>query len=361
MGEIVQDYAAGKAQLAFAGDRNSIWHRLGNAMKAGQTMDQWIEQSGLPWEAVKVPAYALVNGVYVPVPDKVFLARNDNGYILGDATPQYKVHQPREFFELMERYIGVDSRFQFDAAGYYAGGSHIWITAKFNGDMTVGGDKHKAYLLATTSFDTTAASITKTCMTRAICDNTLKAAVGEKTPTVRSTHRSAYDADRVARELADLAQQFDRFKEMGDAMASHEMPKEHVSLFFKEVLDIPFEAKPEDISTYKLNQFQELGAAYKHTVQEGTPAGTQWCALNAVTRFVDHERTARGSDGNQDMARFVSANFGTGDAMKAKAVDLLRPRVGSEAAAKWFEAASAKLAPAIDGSADAVAKLLASV
>ena len=32
MGEIVQDYADGKAQLAFAGDRNSIWHRLGNAL-----------------------------------------------------------------------------------------------------------------------------------------------------------------------------------------------------------------------------------------------------------------------------------------------------------------------------------------
>jgi hypothetical protein len=45
--------------------------------------------------------------------------------------------------------------------------------------------------------------------------------------------------------------------------------------------------------------------------------GTRWAALNAVTELIDHER------GRTDGTRMESAWFGTGNAIKNKALELL--------------------------------------
>jgi hypothetical protein len=111
---------------------------------------------------------------------------------------------------------------------------------------------------------------------------------------------------------------------MAEAMIAADMSAEQVSQFFKQCLDIPFDAKQADLSTRKMNQFQALRNAYSATVQEGTKPLSQWAALNAITRYVDHDKTTRGSD-NKDEARVLSANFGSGAALKAKAVALLMP------------------------------------
>lgn len=77
------------------------------------------------------------------------------------------------------------------------------------------------------------------------------------------------------------------------------------------------------MSTRKSNQFDALVNSYQATVDEGTEVNTAWCALNAVTRYVDHERSARGDD-TETLARFRSSQFGSGAAMKAKAWNLLQ-------------------------------------
>jgi hypothetical protein len=46
-------------------------------------------------------------------------------------------------------------------------------------------------------------------------------------------------------------------------------------------------------------------------------AGTRWAMLNAVTQLVDHER------GRSDNTRLESAWFGTGAALKNRALELL--------------------------------------
>jgi hypothetical protein len=45
---------------------------------------------------------------------------------------------------------------------------------------------------------------------------------------------------------------------------------------------------------------------------------TKWGMLNAVTEYVDHHNASRSND-----ARLDSAWFGTGDSMKARAIELL--------------------------------------
>lgn len=324
--------ADGSAKFAFAGKPG--WHGLGTRApddltpSAPDYLDQWLKMAGLDWEAYKAPAYIMLNGKPQIVDGQYFVTRKTDDKVLSPSvSSQYQIHQVREQAETFMDYIGVlGDLLTFDTMGELEGGTRIFFTAKYNGEYTVAGAKHQAWLLANSRFDGGGASRAQAVDERVVCQNTLALALGRAMAIVRSTHRSAYDKDRVAKELIALLQQTKAYKHIGDAMATVQFAREEVSAFFKAVLDIPFDAKREDISTRKLNQFSALNDAYQATVNEGTERNKVWTALNAVTRYVDHDRSTRGGD-NESSARFTSAQFGSGAALKDKAWNLLLPLV----------------------------------
>ncbi len=327
------DMSNGQANVAYLGSRKDIWHRLGQEMVPGMSISDWAKAAGLDWSAIQVPAYADLTGpefAHLPERDRMKLVdnaihtvRSDNGGVLGFASERRREHQPTEVLEWFQEYISADPRFAVDVAGSLKGGRIIWATAIYNGDLTVGGDKHRARLLMTTTFDGTASTKNKMTMDRAICNNTLDVALTRDLRAVVTTrHNTRFNPDKVSRELAALAQSVDSYKKMGDAMAAISMPKEDIVKMFRACLDIEPNAKSEDISTRKLNQFDELTKAYVRTVQEGTAPNTAWSALQAVTRYVDHDRGTRGGN-NETESRFLSAQFGSGASMKQAAVEYL--------------------------------------
>lgn len=333
------DMTNGRANIAFLGSNKDIWHRLGQEMASGQSTGQWAESAGLAWSAVKVPALADLTGaqfahlhltpghVLTPaVEARNFVVRSDNGHALGYVSDVYQPVQPIEVLEWFERYIGVDDRFALDVAGSLKNGEIIWATATYRDTLNIVGEPHVARLLMTTTFDGSGATINKATMTRVVCNNTLDAAMLDKRATVRTRHNTKFDAARVGKELSALAESFDSYRVMAEAMVAVEMSAADVSAFFKQCLDIPFDAKREDISGKKMAQFQALSNSYSTTVREGTAANTQWAALNAITRYVDHEKSVKGGV-SKDEARVLSANFGTGALLKAKALNILMPRL----------------------------------
>lgn len=330
------DMSNGRANMAFVGSRNDIWHRLGNEIKADVTADELKVASGLTWLAKKVPLWANIASLGLTdmagavrgkqVKGRSALVRNDTGQVLGIVADgdKYQEVQPSEVIDFFYRYVGVDSRFNVDTAGALKGGEIIWCMASFADELTVAGDQHKARLLLTTSFNGAQSTIAKATTVRVVCWNTLSAAIakGGAKSEVRIRHSTRFDASRVARELSQIVEGYAAFKAMGDAMAQVEMSKLEIQNYFKSLLDIPFNVDAKDVSSRKMNQFDALKDAYGRTVMEGTKAGTQWSALNAVTRYVDHSKSTRGgADANE--ARVLSAEFGSGAAMKAKAVQLL--------------------------------------
>lgn len=338
----------GRYAMAFTGSRNDIWHRHGQEMLPNMSVEQWADAAGLAWKAIKCPAYAqLPDGRYVTMPDRCFITREDRGAPLGYASTDYNIVQPMDVLKWFEHYTAQDDRFKLDAAGALRGGAAIWATATFNGDISVAGDRHRARLLMTTTFDGTGSTTNKGTMTRVVCNNTLQAALGDGSRAViRTRHSGKFNAARVHKELADIAQSFDTYKAMGEAMAQARMSPVDMTRFFKAILDIPFDAPREEISKVKSNQFDALRNAYATTVQEGTERGTAWTCLNAVTRWVDHDRSVKGGTvyGSEDVARFYSANFGSGDKVKARAVELLRDVPQSQSVALSADSPLAKAA-----------------
>jgi phage/plasmid-like protein (TIGR03299 family) len=317
------DMTNGRANVAYLGSRADVWHNLGQEMAPGMTIDQWAAAAGLDWTAEKRNVYA------GPNMDKCegwrAVVRSDNAHCLGIVSDRYQPVQPRDVLEWFERYIAVDDRFQIDVAGSLKQGEIIWATATYRDPLEVAGDKHIARVLMTTTFDGSGSTINQGTMTRTVCNNTLNVSLADKRAVVRTRHNTRFDAAKVGSELAQIATGFAEYKAMGDAMARAEMSKAETSDFFKAMLDIPFDAKQADISGRKLNQFHALTNAYRTTAAEGAN-GNAWAALNAVTRYVDHERSSRSGEDKAE-GRFASAQFGSGAALKSKAVELLMAKM----------------------------------
>jgi phage/plasmid-like protein (TIGR03299 family) len=326
----------GRYSFAFTGERDQIWHRLGTELDAGAGRAEWINAAGFDYHVEKVPAIASLNAMtfdHLPPEvrfketDKRFLARQDNGAILGLAGDGYQLVQPADVWEWFENYITVDDRFHIDAAGVLGAGERLWMTARFNGSMEVAGDRHVPRLLMSTSFDASQATRNEATMTRVVCQNTLRAAHMNAKAVIKTRHNTKFAGAQVAKELGQIATSFAEFKAMGDAMAQQDLTRVDVQSFFATLLEIPADAKPADISGRKRNIASDLVGAYNVTKRErNTERDDVWSALQAVTRYVDHDRTVRNAD-NETVGRFDSGTFGSGDAMKGKAMELLLPLV----------------------------------
>jgi len=317
-------------KIAFLGSRADVWHHIGSEMTSGMSLESWAQEAGLNWAAVKVPAIAdcsaLGQGLQT-MKNRSFVVRSDTaaplGYVGGeDDSKGYQIVQPLEVLDWFQRYISVDDRFELDTAMSLKGGALIAVTAKFNGSLSVLGEAHKARLLMTTTFDGSASTTNQMTMIRTVCNNTLNIALADKRAAIKTRHSSVFNAEKVGAELAGLAASVAGYTAMAEAMVARDLTQRQVSDVFKQLLDIPFDAIAEDISSKKMNVFLALVNSYAETVAEGTAPGTAWTVLNAVTRYVDHSRTTRGGASPLE-ARFLSAQFGSGAALKAQAHQLL--------------------------------------
>jgi phage/plasmid-like protein (TIGR03299 family) len=326
----------GVYSFAFTGERSEIWHKLGQELDAGAGREEWINAAGFNYHVEKVPAIASLSGAmfdHLPAEqrfvatDKRFTVRQDNGHVLGIAGEGYQTVQPADIWDWFEEYVTCDDRFHIDAAGVLGSGERLWMTARFNASLDVAGDRHIPRLLMSTSFDASQATRNEATMTRVVCQNTLRAAHMNAKALIKTRHNTKFDGAQVHKELAQIAQSFVEFKVMGDAMAQTEMSKRDVEVFFTSLLGIPADAKVSDISTRTKNIAADLGASYRRTQRErGTERNDVWTALQSVTRYVDHDRTVRNAV-NDTVGRFDSGTFGSGDAMKGKALNLLFPLI----------------------------------
>ena len=119
------DMSNNRANIAFLGSRNDVWHRLGREMPEGQGVDAWAKAAGLDWQAIKVPAMLDLRSsqfdkvtirdgnaqvAFVPARDRSFIVRSDTAGMLGDncVSDVYQPVQPREILAWFDNYISVD-------------------------------------------------------------------------------------------------------------------------------------------------------------------------------------------------------------------------------------------------------------
>jgi hypothetical protein len=95
------------------------------------------------------------------------------------------------------------------------------------------------------------------------------------------------------------------------------MSPDELRFFIRDALDIPVDAKPDDVSTRKKNQRAAIIEALMVSADERNQAVKTMDAFTAfqgLTRYVDHERDVDDTEGRL---------FGSGAGLKDKALSFL--------------------------------------
>ena len=328
------DETTGRAAMAYTGQ--TPWHNLGQPLTAGADIETWTREAGLAYSVLESPVLFETTATteLQRWPNRKVLHRSDTGAPLAVVSDGYRVVQPAEVMEFFKTMVGLGG-FELETAGALSDGRRIWALAKVGeAAPVVDGDLVKPYLLLGTSYDGTMATIAKFTAIRVVCNNTITAAVGGYAngrvvageadtskgylkSAVRVLHSERFDPEAVRLQLGIVASEFDRFMIQARQLAHVPMSGEECDSFVRELLK-PYHtaAKPiEESKAYKRVLQLFNGAAIGSDI-DGV-RGTRWAALNAVTELIDHER------GRTDGTRMESAWFGTGNAIKNKALELL--------------------------------------
>jgi len=152
-----------------------------------------------------------------------------------------------------------------------------------------------------------------------VCNNTITMALNQaEAGTVRVLHSERFDPDRVRLELGIVSDSWERFLVQSRKLAAVPMSHLEADAFVNELLTPYHTSATMAVNESKgYRRVMELfaGAAIGSAIPG--VSGTRWAMLNAVTELVDHER------GRSESTRLESAWFGTGAALKNKALELL--------------------------------------
>jgi len=323
------DETTGRAAIAYAG--KTPWHGLGQQLSEGADIDTWTREAGLGYSVqacdvqYETPA---VTGLQV-WPERKVLTRSDTGAPLAVVSKDYRVVQPAEVMDFFRKLSDIGG-FQMETAGALSEGRRVWALARVgDGAPVVDGDLVKPYLLLGTSYDGTMATIAKFTAIRVVCNNTITPAVngradetdkGYLKSSVRVLHSAQFDADAVRLQLGIVADQFERFIVQSRQLARRDMNFTEADQFVQELLRPYHQSALEITDTKAYKRVIELwqGRAIGSDILSASKvSGSRWAMLNAVTQLVDHER------GRSDNTRLESAWFGTGAALKNRALELL--------------------------------------
>jgi phage/plasmid-like protein (TIGR03299 family) len=205
----------------FTDKRGNAWHRdlslvaggLDNHY-AGAIPAEDILARLFSWEAEERKVYvADDSGIPVLDPSRKAIVRPDSGAILGMHSEGYVRHSYSEWLiKHLSALVGGEA--EFANAGLLSGGAVAWVQIEMPENIdTPEGVTFRPFVMATTSFDGSIASLFKPGVTDVVCDNTRAAALAESTPTyrVKHTRKSAFN-------LATAAQTIETLHLIGDNM-----------------------------------------------------------------------------------------------------------------------------------------------
>ena len=311
------DTTTGAAAMAYVG--RTPWHGLGAQLQPGASIEEWTAAARLGYTVLESPVLyeSPASTELQRWPMRKVLHRSDTGAPLAVVSDGYRVVQPAEVMDFFRR-LGELGGFELETAGALSDGRRVWALARVSdGADVVDGDTVRPYLLFGTSYDGTMATVAKFTDIRVVCNNTVVRALGEGNGSVRVLHSERFDADEVRLQLGIVASSWERFLVQSRALAGVPMSGTEADEFVRALLEPYHSGRLEIQDTRAYKRVLQLfnGAAIGADISG--VAGTRWAMLNAVTQLVDHER------GRSDSTRLESAWFGTGAAMKQRAVDLL--------------------------------------
>jgi phage/plasmid-like protein (TIGR03299 family) len=282
----------GKNSIVYAGE--TPWHKLGQ--KLGQAFDAEtaLREGGLDFTVEKV-GLQTVDGT--PLVNRFGLRRTDTKDVLGVVTDFYKPLQNREAFGFFDGVFGK-GKARYEVAGVLGKGEKVWLLAKLPGDFRVGKeDLVGKWLLLTNGHDTCEPVRAKFTPIRVVCQNTLSAALSGTESEIRVQHigNVAGKLEIAGKLLKQAGIYFEDVQAAFSGFLRKQLKGVGVQDYALRTLQSATIApKLEEVSPAMrraVTRICELHDTGRGSDIKGT-RGTLWGAYNAVTEYVDHDRTS---------------------------------------------------------------------
>lgn len=308
----------GFTEMAFVG--KTPWHGLGQELTQGASMEEWRKAAGMDWSIESSPArFTSCQGNDQVVPGQNVLHRSDNGLPLSIVSDRYKPVQPREVLDFFKDLV-EESGFRLHTAGTLFGGKRLWALAETGrfGEITAG-DGVGGFLLLSTSADRTLATTARFTTVRVVCNNTLSMATKDNANCVSFTHARVFDHDLMKAKLGKAVASFDGFMLMAKYLQKQRITESAAKDFVSRIVLTNNQLDDDEYDVEKNRPFAKIMDLFRGEAKGAEMVGdTKWGLLNAVTEYYDHHSPARTAD-----ARLNTTWFGTGNAAKAYAINLL--------------------------------------
>lgn len=299
------------------------WHGLGQLMPIGATVEEWQKQAGMDYKVQRsVIRYATERDLkdataFRTVDDKHVLFRSDTGAPLGVVSDGYKVVQPADVLEFFKEWAHAGG-VTIESAGVLFGGKRYFATSKLSEGISVDGSRDKValYALFSTSADGSLASEVRIVTVRTVCNNTLRLALGSASAAYRVTHRSVFQVDAAKDAIEAANEEFGAFMTTARTLANIKVDFERA-----EHLTTQLVMKANEETARASAGFTRIMGLFNGAGKGSgleTSHDTAWGWLNAVTEYADHHSRTRSVEN-----RTASSLWGAGDAMKAKALELV--------------------------------------
>lgn len=358
----------GRASFGYAGDEP--WHGLGTKVPGLMTTREAIIAGGLDFhvdlEPLTTPPTMGVDEKGITTLPGIACTthkatvRRDKRVILGVVGPDYTPVQNVEAFEFFDDCLGKGIARIETVGALGEHGARIFAMAKMpEGIEVTPNDIVERYLLLTAAHDGTGAVKVLFTPIRVVCNNTLTAALRGARNVVSIKHtKHAKDNLKKAKDLLVKNDKFwKKTQEALGFLASQQMDTGAVKEFLKNLfptkkiededkavilapgtVEVPDNGTPvvneeeagdEEPSKRVQGIMDRIGMLFDGQATGANLAGkTKWGMLNAVTHYIDHERTLRtrkdGFDPHEDKgARWEASIFGLGSGLRQRAMDLL--------------------------------------
>jgi phage/plasmid-like protein (TIGR03299 family) len=332
------DLTSGKPAFAFDAEEGGAWHGLGNPISEKDAKDPVAiaKIARADYTVSKRPISYDFNGVSRSVPNREALIRNDTGAVL-EVLSENRYHevQPIEYFESFRDSLAANN-LRISSAGVLKGGQIVFVNAKLDGDFAMnimGVDETVRYICMGGGYTGKMSSFGYLNDFRTVCWNTLSMAMSKHSDggtLFRMAHSAPFNGKALGAAIGLAGKEVKIRAEVFNIMARRSMAMDAAKDFFAKVVGVKDDGK---MSPQLLTKLNALADAYVNGPGANlvSAKGTVYGALNAVTHYVDHLAVTRDTTNDgEGRSRFASAQFGSGAAMKNKALVLAMAAAGIE-------------------------------
>ncbi len=293
------------------------WHGIGKTVDSNATADQWAKSAGFDWEVIKSDVfYRSGNSAHTTPKHQVFFRSDNPDVVLGVNSDRFVETQPREFLDFMYQF-SQETNTPMETLGMLGEGEKFFalLNTGENKEIVPGEGPTKRYILGASANDGGLSTKFTDTDVRVVCQNTLSLALSRAMDTLSIPHRTTINWKKVRSYLDRGQEDFELYGELMHQLFRIPINTEQASDFVKELLIPHWDPQKATRKPHSVEKF----ANTLNTAPGQKEAGqTAYGLIQAVTRYVDHDKQAR----NQE-SRLNAAWFGQGRAMKSRAFDIL--------------------------------------